>query len=109
MMTKAYQIVLALLLFFASSGTGFPFTVNFEGLGLNSGDSVPTIGVASFTASAARQGDGYAFVSSAGNGTGLSPPFNSKGNTFITNPGGLSINIDQISQPVSTSKGERND
>ena len=94
MKTKAYQIVLAFLLFFASSGTAFAALVNFEGLDLNNGDLVPTIGVASFTASAARQGTEYAFVSKrAGDGTGLLPPFNAAGNNFITNPGGLGSSL----------------
>jgi hypothetical protein len=88
--TKYYQIVLALLLSIASSGTAFAALVNFEGLGLNSGDAVPSIGIASFTASAAVQGDMYAFVSYAGNDTAYSPPFSNAGNTFITNPGGYS-------------------
>ena len=93
MKTKGYQIVLALLFSIASSGTAFAALVNFEGLGLNSGYAVPSIGIASFTASAAREGDGYAFISSAGLGKGLSPPFNSTGNTFITSPGGLESSL----------------
>jgi hypothetical protein len=93
MKTKGYQIVLALLLSIVSSGPGFAALVDFEGLGLKNGDSIPLIGVASFTASAARQGTEYAFVSSAGAGTGVSSPFNSLGNTFITNPGGLGSSL----------------
>jgi hypothetical protein len=49
MKTKGYQIVLSFLLFFASSGTGFAALVDFEGLGLKNGDSIPSIGVVSFT------------------------------------------------------------
>ena len=89
MKTNFYQLVLAILLIFVSSETGLSIVVDFEGLGLISGDPVPSIGVASFTASAARQGSAYAFISNAGNGTGWLPPFNAVGNTFITNPGGL--------------------
>jgi len=90
MKTKAYQIVLALLLFLASSGTSFSAMIDFEGLGLKKGDTIPTIGIASFTASAAVQGDMYAFVSSAGDDTAYFPPFSNTGNSFITNPGGYS-------------------
>lgn len=65
--------------------------INFEGLGLSDGDPVPDIGVAQFDVHAAKQGGGlFAFVSSAGNDTGNSAPFNTPENTFITNIGGLS-------------------
>jgi hypothetical protein len=89
MKTRCWKVVLLVFLFLSYSTTASAVLIDFERLGLTVGSSVPSIGIASFNASADVQGSGYAFVSSAGSSTGWLSPFNASGNTFITNPGGL--------------------
>jgi hypothetical protein len=83
--------------------------IDFEGLSLAEGASLPTIGIATFSASIAIEGAPiYAFGGLAGADNGDGFPFNTTGNVFITNPGGFAssetvktLTID-FSTPVSS-------
>ena len=91
MKTRCLKVALFLFLFFTYSTTASAVLIDFEGLGLTVGGSVPSIGIASFNARADVQGSGYAFVASGGS-TGNSGSFSIPENTFITNVGGVGSN-----------------
>lgn len=83
MKTSCLKVALFLFLFFPYSTTASAVLIDFEGLGLDVGSPVPSIGIASFIAKVAKQGGGAAFIAEVGYGTGDSGSFSIKGNTFI--------------------------
>jgi len=88
MKVKIGTIALALFILFAIGGNTRATLIDFEGFGLENGDIVPSIGIASFDGRAAVQGGSYAFLSLFGGNTGDALPFSTSGNTFITHEGG---------------------